>query len=355
MMRRFLVLTCLALMIAVRSDHAAAQSPHAVRITPLDSDVDASFRGLAVRSENETWVTGSSGTVIRTIDAGRTWQRISVPGADELDFRDIEILPAGIVILMSVGNDDASRILRSTDAGETWKTVLINTEPKGFFDGMTFDEQGQHGMLFGDPINGRLDMYRTTDGGATWEQVPKTQRPRLKEGEYGFAASGTGIVMREGNIWIATGGSVARVHHSADSGKTWSAIDTPVRSGNESSGIFSIDFIDSERAVVVGGDYKLPELDRNNVARSIDGGKSWVPLPQCRMPHKACVRFLGDGRLLTCGRTGVAFSSDHGQTWQVITTDSYFTLAVDRDTGSGFLAGSNGRVARFELNRNDKE
>ncbi|MEO2016672.1 MAG: oxidoreductase [Fuerstiella sp.] len=348
-MRLFYTLMCVILIAATRDQAAGQTERNPVIITPLASGVSASFRGLAVRNSHEAWITGSHGTVIRTTNFGSTWQHVKVPDAEELDFRDVEILRDGSVLLMSIGNGGASRLLRSTDSGNTWKTVLVNAEPEGFFDGMAFLPNGRKGVLFGDPIDGRLDMYQTGDGGATWQRFPPQQRPEMKKGEYGFAASGTGIVLSHGNIWIATGGSVARVLHSADDGITWDAYDTPIRSGNESSGIFSIDFIDHKRAVVIGGNYSQPELDRDNVATSVDGGRTWLTLPTVRMPHKACLQSLGGGRLLTCGRTGVAFSADNGRTWKTISTDSYYTLAVDRSSGSGFLAGKNGHIARFEL------
>ena len=342
-MKRFSTLFCL-LFLAAACDHAAAET---IRITPLVSGVTASFRGLAVRNSREAWITGTDGTVIRTTDSGRSWQGVIVPDSDELDFRDVEVFPDGTVVLMSIGNGESSRLFRSTDGGKIWKTVLINTDPNGFFDGMSFGKKGRRGVLFGDPIDGKLDLYVTGDGGASWKRL--LERPDMKEGEYGFAASGTGIVVRGQNIWIATGGSVARVLHSADDGVTWKAYDTPMRSGNESSGIFSIDFIDEKRAVVIGGDYAAPELDSENVATSADGGQSWTTAAKVKMPHKACVQSLGGGRLIACGRTGVAYSADAGQTWETISTDAYYTLAADLESGTGFLAGKDGHIARFEL------
>ena len=67
------------------------------------------------------------------------------------------------------------------------------------------------------------------------------------------------------------------------------------------------------------------------------------------MPHKACVQSLGGGRLIACGRTGVAFSADAGRTWETVSADSYYTLAADLKSGAGFLAGKDGHIARFEL------
>ncbi|MEM9368326.1 MAG: Ig-like domain-containing protein [Planctomycetota bacterium] len=348
-MMRFTTILLL-LLASVHAGRAVGQTEkHGIRITPLTSGVEASFRGMAIREHREAWIAGSNGTVIRTTDSGESWQRVSVPDAIELDFRDVELLRDGTALLMSVGEGSSSRVLRSTNAGETWQTVLVNAETQGFFDGMTFGEDGRSGWLYGDPVDGHLDIYRTTNGGESWERLPKEQRPRLQEGEYGFAASGTGIIANGRHVWIATGGSVANVWHSADTGMTWQPHDTGLRCGNPTSGIFSIDLIDSRAACVIGGNYAEPGLDRDNVAVSSDGGKTWSNPRHALMPHKACVQSLGSGRLLTCGRTGVAFSEDAGHTWQTLTSDGYYTLRADLKSGSGFLAGSGGRLARFEF------
>jgi photosystem II stability/assembly factor-like uncharacterized protein len=315
------------------------------------SGVTSSFRGMALRGSSEAWATGSGGTVLRTTDSGKTWKRLPVPDSKELDFRDVEVLPDGSVLLMSIGGGDKSRILRSADAGSTWETVLVNREPDGFFDGMALSHDGRHGILYGDPIDGQLDLYRTADGGKSWRRNSERSRPKLNKGEYSFAASGTGIVAHMDDVFVATGGSVARVLHSSDRGETWSIHNTPLRSGNESSGVFSLAFIDAKRGVIIGGDYAQPALSENNIARTEDGGKTWMPLPAVEMPHKACIRSIGDGQLIACGRTGVAFSDDAGVTWRHLSHEGYYTLAVDSDSKTGFMAGSDGRIARIKIAR----
>lgn len=333
----------------------APKSRGLVRVTPLVTGVEASFRGLAVRNEREAWVTGSNGVVIRTIDSGKNWNRVMVPDSEDLDFRDVELLGDGTVLLMSIGPGKSSRVIRSTDNGVRWTTVLTNSDPKGFFDGMAFRDDGRRGMLFGDPIDGRLDLYSTRDGGESWQRLPIEQRPKLNPGEYGFAASGSSIAIMDDQVFVVTGGSTARVIRSSDGGRNWAASETKIRSGDESTGIFSVDFLDDETAVVIGGDYLKPERDENNFAISRDTGKAWRNMPSVRMPHKACIKSLGNRRLLTCGRTGVAYSADSGQSWVTVTQEGYFTLAVDRESGTGFLAGKDGRVARVELSISDAE
>ena len=45
-----------------------------------DTGVTARFRGLAPVSDKVAWVAGSAGTILRTVDGGRTWQRVDPPG-----------------------------------------------------------------------------------------------------------------------------------------------------------------------------------------------------------------------------------------------------------------------------------
>lgn len=317
-----------------------------LEIQPLQSGVESSFRGLAMRGANEVWATGSKGVVIRSLDGGKSWTRAAITGADaDAEFRDVELLGGKVVVLLAVGEGGKSRVFRSADRGATWKTVLVNQSPKGFFDGVAFDSSGKRGMLYGDPVEGRVEVYRTADGGATWERSRRKQRPMVNDGEYGFAASGSGIAIRGGGVWIATGGSTARVFHSPDFGETWTGASTPIRSGNPSSGIFSIDLLDAKRGVAIGGDYLNPDESSNNLAVTNDGGRTWTA-PKIAMPHKACVKYLSDERLLACGRTGVAISHDDGKSWKHVSGDRYFVMGWNRQAEVGFLAGPEGRVAR---------
>src|SRR5947208_1591342 len=77
-------------------------------------DTTASLRGLAVVNEKIVWASGTGGAVIRTIDGGKTWNVITVPGAEKLDLRDIEAFDANTAYILSIGNGDSSRIYKST-------------------------------------------------------------------------------------------------------------------------------------------------------------------------------------------------------------------------------------------------
>src|SRR6476660_2755205 len=94
----------------------------------------AGLRGLSVVNERIVWASGTGGTVIRTVDGGKSWNVITVPGAEKLDFRDIEAFDADTAYILSIGNGGSSRIYKTTDGGKTWKLEFKNTNEKAFFD-----------------------------------------------------------------------------------------------------------------------------------------------------------------------------------------------------------------------------
>jgi photosystem II stability/assembly factor-like uncharacterized protein len=309
-----------------------------------------SCRAIAVARDRGIWVGGSHATLYHSMDNGETWQSKG-PAADaQCDYRDVALLPGGRTVIMSAGPGALSRVLISDDDGETWSVTLPNPAADGFFNGMAFLDDGR-GVLAGDPIEGRLTVFTTQNGGADWVSM---DGPVVAAEEYGFAASGTGVVLdSDGRIGIITGGSRCRFHRFDVSIGRWTSTDIGIRSGNASSGAFSVAFLDS-LGIAVGGDYKRPQQAERNLARTHDAGASWE-VYSGEMPHKACVLGLSESLWLACGRTGIAVSTDAGITWQQLQDESFYTMATqqDADRAAGhhvvWLAGAEGRVGRLRL------
>lgn len=322
----------------------------AIKITPLETGSKASFRGIASIGAETVWLGGSNGTLLKSINGGTSWQQQHLPDADALDFRDIECLNAETVLVMSAGSGMDSRIYRTEDSGENWQTVLINTKEKAFFNGLDF-WNASAGVLVSDAIDDKLYVLSTQNGGETWQRIGEVSLPKLKTTEYGFAASGTGIITANAKyIWMATGGDKARIFQSKDKGKSWTVRSTPMASGNESSGIFSISFRDSLNGIAVGGDYQAPNAGVVTLIRTADGGKSWSAITGGNLlGHKACVQYLGNNTYLAVGRTGVIWSKDDGVQWEMLTKDPYYTITFDTLSQIGYIAGPEGRAAKVEL------
>ncbi len=167
-----------------------AVSPIFAQWQKQNVDTKASFRGLSVVDENVVWASGTGGTVIRTIDAGKSWNVIKVPDADKLDFRDIEAFDANTAYILSIGNGDNSRIYKTIDGGKTWQLQFKNTNEKAFFDAIACWDK-DNCMAMSDPVDGKFLLIKTENGGADWKPLGTDKMAAVKTGEAAFAASGT--------------------------------------------------------------------------------------------------------------------------------------------------------------------
>lgn len=288
-----------------------AQNP-----TVQKSNTTENLRGVSVLAGGVAWASGTHGTYLRTTDGGNSWQPAQVPGAEALDFRDVEAFSAELAYLLSAGPGEQSRIYKTVDAGKSWTLQFTNKDPKGFFDCMAFWDRDR-GVAVGDPIadsSGKLkfELIATDDGGANWKPVPPDAIPPAVEGEGAFAASGTCITVQgTANVWFATGGKVARVFRSLDAGKSWTVAETPIIHGADSTGIFSIAFRDATHGVIAGGDYKNPDQDGPNLAFTSDGGLNWTLSPITPQRYFSAVAFAkphsdSDG-IVILGSSGTAY------------------------------------------------
>jgi photosystem II stability/assembly factor-like uncharacterized protein len=235
------------------------------------------MRGVSAVSDKVVWASGTNGTYLETTDGGATWRVAVVPSAEELDFRDVQGIDARRAYLLSSGPGDKSRIYRiykTIDAGTLAELQITNPDPSGFWDAIAFWD-AQHGIVLGDPVDGKFVILVTEDGGAHWQR--KITPPALLN-EGAFAASGTCLIARgKREAWFGSGGpGAARVFHSTDGGDTWIVTATPIRNDGASAGIFSIAFSDETHGVLVGGDYNKPADASHNVAVTSDGGRTWV-------------------------------------------------------------------------------
>lgn len=115
----------------------------------LDSSRKTSFRGLSVVNDNIVWVSGSNGTIGLSTDAGKSFQWLHVKGYEKTDFRDIEAFDAKTAIIMGI--DTPAVILKTTDAGKSWKKVFEDKRPGMFLDAMEFWNE-MSGIVVGIPL-----------------------------------------------------------------------------------------------------------------------------------------------------------------------------------------------------------
>ena len=320
---------------------------------PQTSGTTERLRGVSAVNGEVAWASGNNGTVIRTTDGGRTWQPLPVPGAESLDFRDIEAFSDGLTaFVLSIGSGDRSRIYKTADGGKSWKLQFTNRDPKAFYDAIAFWDR-DNGLAVGDPVDGRFTVLRTTDGGAAWTRLDAAMPPAL-EGDGAFAASGTILVASgRGDAWFGSGGGArARVFHTKDRGNTWTVADTPIVAGTASSGVFSIAFFGGTDGVAVGGDYRKEREQSDNIALTSDGGATWSLPGSARLrSFRSAVAYVPGVKartLVAVGPAGSDISRDGGRTWSPLADDGFHALSIASD-GVAWAVGEKGAVARLAL------
>ncbi len=308
------------------------------------------LRGVSVVNASVAWASGDKGTYARTTDGGKTWTAATVPGAEELDFRDVDAFDAETAYLLAIGEGEKSRIYKTTDGGRRWALQFQNQRPKAFFDAMAFWDR-DHGIAVSDPVDGRFLVIRTSDGGVTWEEMPSTGMPEALNGEGAFAASGTCVaVSGRRQAWFGTGGpGGARVFRSEDGGRTWNVARVSFMGGKTTAGVFSLAFADARRGVLVGGDYAQEKESKDNVAVTSDGGRTWRPVTGARPGgYRSCVAYVRGkrkGTLVAVGPTGSDYSTDGGKSWRPLGAEGFHSASFKG--AAGWAVGEQGRAAKF--------
>ncbi len=262
-------------------------------------------------------------------------------------FRSIASNGSSIFVL-SVGNP---ALLYKYDDGES-QLVYKEEHENVFYDAMAFFDS-KNGIAMGDPTEDCLSIIVTKDSGNTWTKISCDDLPKIEEGEAAFAASNTNISIIKSNVWIVTGGKRARVFHSKDQGKTWQVYNTPITQGGKMTGIYSVDFYDSNNGIIFGGNWEDKSDNAANKAITTDGGKSWQLVANNNEPgYKSCVQYIPNTygkELIAVGSTGISFSNDSGQSWKEISSKKdYYTIQFVNEN-IAWLAGKN-KVGKLILN-----
>lgn len=320
-----------------------------ISLLTLDSRVESSFRGLSVVNQKVVWVSGTGGTVLRTIDGGKNWENISVPNMEKIDFRDVEGFNKNTAIVMGIASP--ARFYKTTDGGQNWKLVYFDDREGVFFDGMSFWNKND-GIAFSDPVDGQHLLIRTTDGGNTWHEIPKEGFPHKLNPEFGFAASGTGIpVQGRKTVWLGMGGVKSRVFKSEDGGMNWSVAETPVVHGGQSTGIYSVAFKNKKVGISVGGDYTNQSI-KNTMAYTNDGGATWHLPEKQTYQYRECVAHYRGNIFFAVGPSGFDMTTDNGKNWHphYWEVNNLTAVAFAKRSNVGFAVGKGGQIYKIKVN-----
>ncbi|MBK8562187.1 MAG: T9SS type A sorting domain-containing protein [Saprospiraceae bacterium] len=300
-------------------EHPAGYS---VPVTIFDVEVvdetniwTTSFKG---NFGGNAWSMESSNLLSKSTDGGQTWQEITVPvPSGEWGVSQIHALDgttAWVAMHTFGGEGD---VYKTTDGGATWANLDATTN----FTNFVHFWDDMKGIAVGDSKDGYFEIYTTGDGGDNWERVPQANVPESSPNwEYGnFGAYAT----FGSHIWFGT--SSGRIFHSADYGQNWMAAYTAI-SLTSYPVIEGISMRDEMHGIAHSAEYNAVPF-KATMVRTFDGGMTWTPMtladndysifeakyiPGSPYLLKTSRYSNGDGPFLT------SISMDDGENWMEI-------------------------------------
>ena len=346
------------------------------QFTLQTSNTTADLRGIHNVGNGVAWASGTNGTVLRTEDGGYVWQSCSIPpGAEKLDFRGIQAFDANTAIVMSSGPGNQSRLYKTTDGCHTWKLIFTNPDKDGFWDAI--DSDGQSGIVFGDPVNGRFVFFASRyNEFEKWERFGELSDlahskfgPTPYEGEGLFAASnssarGTPV----GGLAFVTGGLGGAFYLygvGIEEGSLgapparFAKVRLPLASG-KSAGAFSFACERTHKpnspisCIAVGGDY-LQVNSRDGVAAySSDPKEHWLASKTPPHGYRSAVAYDPTTKTwITVGPNGTDISTDDGRNWRPLYPSAALHEPEDADRNWNalslpYVVGPHGRIGKLD-------
>ncbi len=340
-----ILLTALPLLILVLANCTQAATNPSPGLEGVEYRLVGPWRGGRVTAvtgvpgqPNLYYMGATGGGVWKTTNAGTTWENISdgffkvgTIGAVAVAESDSNVVYVGTgeAPIRGVTTSHGDGMWKSTDAGQTWKHIGL--EKSGQIAKIVIHPTNPdvalvavQGQIWG-PSDER-GVYRTTDGGTTWQQVLRV----------GPETGATDIVMDPSNprilyaaMWqhgrtpwfIKSGGTEGGIFKSTDGGDSWKKLEGGLPNVIGKIGI-GISAAMPERVYAI----IEAEHEKGGLWRSEDAGGSWTLINGHRALHTRAWYYIHmaadpiNPNTIWVLNTGLYKSIDAGKTWTKVST-----------------------------------
>jgi len=273
--------------------------------------------GSCYTNDSTAFAVGDAGTIVKSTNAGNIWKTITSGTTNNL--RSVTFVTDSLGFAAGA----SGVVLKTTDAGSTWNSITTTTTQTLY--GISFLDK-QIGVACGGTAYSSSVIVRTTDGGATWSTITVPTA--------GVAAGLNAIALSKDSVFYTCGYSGV-VLKSTDLGMTWSTV-------NYSSALPFMSLRVIDKNTVYLGSTKL--------IKTIDGGTTWTAYTLPITDYAYGITSSNDSTLYTCGAY-VTKTVNYGVNWSRIQTNSnlFYSLSF-RSSSNGIMVG-NGiyKFASFSL------
>jgi len=277
--------------------------------SPVTSGTIRGLNDIVFASSTEFWITGDNATLLHSTSGGAQWSVEAFPGS----YASVNGIAQAGTRLLAVGEFG---FMARKEVGSAWDIFQ-----SGDFPAVNW-------VAFADPLNGIAVgqwgyMLRTSNGGATWEQLSNTL---TGDSFYGAAYVGTAI-------WVV--GDLGVLLHSSDRGTHWMQ-----QSTYTTLTLLGVSFTDGLHGWAVG--------DNGMLLQTTDGGMHWLQGASGITTPLYGIAMRSGSQGWMVGEFGAIRHTTDGSTWvpQTSPVGTVLWSTSFIDDRHGFAAGGNGVLLR---------
>jgi len=301
------------------------------------SDPDVIYAGTGEGLQRQ-YISPGDG-VYKSTDAGETWTNVGLQKTRHISRLRIHPTNPDIVYVAAMGDmfgpNPERGVYRTTDGGESWEQILYKGETTGSVD-LDIDRNNpdvilasmNHHVTYpwneesGDPTSG---LFKSTDGGDTWTDVTRNPgMPTVMAGKIGIAISPADSDRLY--AFVEADAGFGGIYRSDDAADTWQMTHQDI-DGLQLANSFHHITADPQDPDVV---YIQPIT---GFQKSSDAGRTFERMPTLGWdPHALWIAPNDSRRMIDGGDGGAAVTLNGGETWSSLEnqpTADLLSLAVD--------------------------
>jgi len=290
----------------------------ALAIAPSDPNIIYAGSGEGLQRPDLSVGNG----IYKSTDGGKSWRHLGLRDGQQIPAILVDPQDPNRLFVAVLGHPygpNAERgVFRSTDGGETWQKVLYKDENTGAID-LAFDPTNPrtiYAVLWaarqGPWENGEWSgpnsgLFKSTDGGATWQQLTGgLPTPAQGLGRIGIAIAPSDPT----RMYALVEGKPSALYRSNDAGANWQRINTEARISGRGSDFAGVRVDPKNRDVIY--------VANTSTYRSTDAGQSFTAIkgaPGGDDYHTIWINPENPRIILLASDQGATISVNGGQTW----------------------------------------